>query len=100
MKRTSKSISVATPARLVRLLGMAALIGTGSSAFAAGSLDNISFSAGPGGRVDITLSLSEPAKIRLLMAMATNGVPGLHLSFQLGHTEVVSAFAALANAPR
>jgi type IV pilus assembly protein PilQ len=62
MKRTSKSISVATPARLVRLLGLAALIGTGSSAFAAGSLDNISFSAGPGGRVDITLSLSEPVK--------------------------------------
>lgn len=61
MKRTSKFISGVTRVRSLRLTVLAALLGASSGALADGSLDNISFSAGPGGRVDITLQLSEPA---------------------------------------
>ncbi len=61
MKRTSKYYSSVLRVSTLRLTALAALLGTGNFALAAGSLDNISFSAGPGGQVDITLSLSEPA---------------------------------------
>lgn len=60
MKRTSKSNTSILRGRMLRLTVLAALLGAGNAAFAAGSLENISFSAGPGGQVDITLSLSEP----------------------------------------
>lgn len=61
MKRTSKSYTGVLRVRSLRFTAFAALLGAGNLALAAGSLDNISFSAGPGGQVDITLSLSEPA---------------------------------------
>jgi len=61
MKRTSKSYTSVLRIRSLRLTALAALLGAGNLALAAGSLENISFSAGPGGQVDITLSLSEPA---------------------------------------
>lgn len=61
MKRTAKSYTSVLRVRALRLTALAALLGAGNSAIAAGSLENISFSAGPGGQVDITLSLSEPA---------------------------------------
>lgn len=61
MKRTSKSYTSVLRVRMLRLTALAALLGAGNHAIAAGSLENISFSAGPGGQVDITLSLSEPA---------------------------------------
>ncbi|MCG6117648.1 MAG: type IV pilus secretin PilQ [Aquimonas sp.] len=60
MKRTSKSISGAGWVRMARRLGLAALLGASSSVLAAGTLNNISFSAGAGGSVEITLDLSEP----------------------------------------
>jgi len=64
MKCSSKFIAGVTRARSLRLTLLASLVGVGvsSGAFAAGSLENISFAAGPGGRVDITLSLSEPVQ--------------------------------------
>lgn len=61
MKRISKSYTSVLRARSLRLTVLAALFGAGNLALAAGSLENIAFSAGPGGQVDITLSLSEPA---------------------------------------
>jgi type IV pilus assembly protein PilQ len=61
MKRTSKSNISVLRARSLRLAAVAALLGASNLALAAGSLENIAFSAGPGGQVDITLSLSEPA---------------------------------------
>lgn len=61
MKRTSKSYTSVLRIRSLRLTALAALLGAGNLALAAGSLENISFSAGPGGQVDITLRLSEPA---------------------------------------
>lgn len=61
MKRTSKYYSSVLRVSTLRLTALAALLSTSNFALAAGSLNNISFSAGPGGQVDITLSLSEPA---------------------------------------
>ncbi|MFY8135396.1 MAG: AMIN domain-containing protein, partial [Aquimonas sp.] len=61
MKRTAQSYTSVLRVRTLRLTALAALLGVGNLALAAGSLENISFSAGPGGQVDITLSLSEPA---------------------------------------
>jgi type IV pilus assembly protein PilQ len=61
MKRTSKSNISVLRVRSLRLAAVAALLGASNLALAAGSLENIAFSAGPGGQVDITLSLSEPA---------------------------------------
>lgn len=61
MKRTSKYYTSVLRVSTLRLTTLAALLGASNFALAAGSLDNISFSAGPGGQVDITLSLSEPA---------------------------------------
>lgn len=60
MKRTSKSISGAGWVRVARRLGLAALLGASSSVLAAGTLNNISFTAGAGGSVEITLDLSAP----------------------------------------
>lgn len=61
MKRISKSYTSVLRVSSLRLTVLAALLGAGNLALAAGSLENIAFSAGPGGQVDITLSLSEPA---------------------------------------
>lgn len=106
MKRTSKSNVSVLRIRSLRLTALAALLGVGNLALAAGSLDNIAFSAGPGGQVEITLSLSEPAtqvpvfttddppRIIVDLPETRNAVPQRRIPVGIGATSAISTAEA------
>jgi len=106
MKRTSKTNSGSTRVRTLRLGVLAALLGASSGVLAAGSLDNISFAAGPGGRVDITLALSEPAsevpvfttddppRIIIDLPDTRNAVPQRRIPVGIGATSAIATAEA------
>lgn len=106
MKRTSKSNVSVLRIRSLRLTALAALLGVGNLALAAGSLDNIAFSAGPGGQVEITLSLSEPVtqvpvfttddppRIIVDLPETRNAVPQRRIPVGIGATSAISTAEA------
>lgn len=106
MKRTSKTNTGSTRVRTLRLGVLAALLGASSGVLAAGSLDNISFAAGPGGRVDITLALSEPAsevpvfttddppRIIIDLPDTRNAVPQRRIPVGIGATSAIATAEA------
>jgi type IV pilus assembly protein PilQ len=106
MKRTSKTNTGSTRVRRLRLGVLAALLGASSGVLAAGSLDNISFAAGPGGRVDITLALSEPAtevpvfttedppRIIIDLPDTRNAVPQRRIPVGIGATSAIATAEA------
>ena len=106
MKRTSKSISGAGWVRMARCLGLAALLGASSSVLAAGTLNNISFTAGAGGSVEITLDLSapptelpvftteDPPRIVVDLPDTRNAVPQRRIPVGIGATSSIATAEA------